>query len=49
LLGIFFVPALFVFIERIGGHKDVAPMATPEAVPDSGAVASGPIRLLGGE
>jgi HAE1 family hydrophobic/amphiphilic exporter-1 len=49
LLGIFFVPALFVFIERIGGHKDVAPVATPEAVADSGAVASGPIRLLGGE
>jgi HAE1 family hydrophobic/amphiphilic exporter-1 len=49
LLGIFFVPALFVFIERIGGHKDVAPMATPEAVLETGAVASGPIRLLGGE
>jgi hydrophobic/amphiphilic exporter-1 (mainly G- bacteria), HAE1 family len=40
LLGIFFVPALFVFVERISGHKDshapaasvVAPAAiTPEA------------------
>ena len=49
LLGIFFVPALFVFVERIGGHKDVAPVATPAAVSESAAVASGPVRLLGGE
>jgi HAE1 family hydrophobic/amphiphilic exporter-1 len=49
LLGIFFVPALFVFIERIGGHKDVAPTVTPEPVSDTGAVANGPIRLLGGK
>jgi len=47
LLGIFFVPALFVFIERIGGHRDVAPK--PAAVPETGAGASGPVRLLGGE
>jgi HAE1 family hydrophobic/amphiphilic exporter-1 len=32
LLGIFFVPALFVFIERLGGHKDShAPGATETA------------------
>jgi len=49
LLGIFFVPALFVFIERIGGHKDVAPIVAPQAVSDTGVVASGPVRLLGGE
>ena len=61
LLGIFFVPALFVFIERIGGHKDVhgehaspaiipvAPMSAPEVVSDSGAVASDQARLLGGD
>ena len=24
LLGIFFVPALFVFVERLGGHRDRA-------------------------
>jgi hypothetical protein len=61
LLGIFFVPALFVFIERIGGHRDVdgehatapvipvAPMATPDVVSDTGAVASGQVRRLGSE
>ena len=61
LLGIFFVPALFVFIERIGGHRDVdgehatapvipvAPMATPDVVSDTGAVASGQVCRLGGE
>jgi HAE1 family hydrophobic/amphiphilic exporter-1 len=49
LLGIFFVPALFVFVERIGGHKDVAPVAAPAAGSETAAVASGPVRLLGGE
>jgi HAE1 family hydrophobic/amphiphilic exporter-1 len=58
LLGIFFVPALFVFIERVGGHRDadgehastpVTPMATPDAVSDTGAVASAQVHLLGGE
>jgi Cu/Ag efflux pump CusA len=48
LLGIFFVPALFVFIERIGGHRDVA-IATSEAASDTGVAADGPVRLLGGE
>jgi HAE1 family hydrophobic/amphiphilic exporter-1 len=36
LLGIFFVPSLFVFIERIGGHKD-----KPHAVGGSGIAAGG--------
>jgi len=29
LLGIFFVPALFVFVERLGGHKDAHPAVVP--------------------
>ena len=29
LLGIFFVPALFVFVERLGGHKDAHAVASP--------------------
>jgi HAE1 family hydrophobic/amphiphilic exporter-1 len=34
LLGIFFVPALFVFVERVGGHKDAhAPAAAPPGTP----------------
>ena len=61
LLGIFFVPSLFVCIERIGGHKDahdtqamppvipVAPVATPTPVAEPGAVAGGQARFLGGE
>ncbi len=35
LLGIFFVPALFVFVERLGGHKDAhvpADADTPQPV-----------------
>jgi len=55
LLGIFFVPALFVFIERLGGHKDAhaseepAP-GRPSAVrPEVVAAAAGTPRLSGAE
>jgi HAE1 family hydrophobic/amphiphilic exporter-1 len=53
LLGIFFVPALFVFIERLGGHKDAhvaeAP-GRPSAVrPEVVATAAGTRRLSGAE
>jgi len=51
LLGIFFVPSLFVFIERLGGHKDAAhapsagtavPLgAEPHGRPAETAVAAG--------
>ena len=38
LLGIFFVPALFVFIERLGGHKDAhAPASTASGAQPSQA------------
>jgi HAE1 family hydrophobic/amphiphilic exporter-1 len=49
LLGIFFVPSLFVFIERIGGHKDVEGGRTSPPVLSVAPVASGQVRLLGGE
>jgi HAE1 family hydrophobic/amphiphilic exporter-1 len=48
VLGIFFVPALFVFIERLAGHKD-APQttATPKAErkPIAGSHEGPPARL----
>jgi HAE1 family hydrophobic/amphiphilic exporter-1 len=53
LLGIFFVPALFVFVERVGGHKDahaVAPTGAPAGTPRPVADIEPPRhRATGGE
>jgi HAE1 family hydrophobic/amphiphilic exporter-1 len=53
LLGIFFVPALFVFVERVGGHKDahaVAPTGAPAGTPRPVADIERPRhRATGGE
>jgi len=52
VLGIFFVPALFVFIERIGGHKDalhaVGAAEGDAAAPGKAAVVAGPHAHLSG-
>jgi HAE1 family hydrophobic/amphiphilic exporter-1 len=52
LLGIFFVPALFVAVERLGGHKDAAPAAAGPvtlAMPGTPSIEAGRVRLSGGE
>ena len=50
LLGIFFVPALFVFIERLGGHKDgqreaAAEAPAPEAAAERSPPSSSPVPV----
>jgi len=47
LLGIFFVPALFVFIERIGGHKD-ALHAVADGAGKAGGAGPGASAAVGG-
>ena len=52
LLGIFFVPALFVAVERLGGHKDAMAAATGPgtlATPGTPSIEAGRVRLSGGE
>ena len=51
LLGIFFVPALFVFIERLGGHRDTDHASAEEksraAAEEKSAAAAKPGGLPG--
>jgi hypothetical protein len=49
LLGIFFVPSLFVCIERIGGHRDVEAEPASPPVLSVAPAASAKVRLSGGE